>query len=115
MRSQAEVDRVLRLARLGFNACRIERQTGIPRSTIRTWLAGATPARGRTRGTPPALNELPPHAYAYLCGLYLGDGCIASYPRDVFKLRIALPANHRFVRGGDPHRHAREQDICQEA
>ena len=29
-------------------------------------------------------------AYAYLLGLYLGDGCITPLPRNVFKLRVAL-------------------------
>jgi hypothetical protein len=28
--------------------------------------------------------------YAYLLGLYLGDGCISSHPRGVFKLRVSL-------------------------
>ncbi len=28
--------------------------------------------------------------YVYLLGLYLGDGCIASHPRGVYRLRIVL-------------------------
>lgn len=32
--------------------------------------------------------------YAYLLGLYLGDGCISSHPRGVFRLRIALDARY---------------------
>jgi hypothetical protein len=31
---------------------------------------------------------LPQAPYTYLLGLYLGDGSIAAYPRDVFRLRI---------------------------
>jgi hypothetical protein len=30
------------------------------------------------------------HAYAYLLGLYLGDGSISHHPREVFRLRITL-------------------------
>ena len=33
-----------------------------------------------------------PLAYAYLLGLYLGDGCLSAHPRSVFKLRICLDA-----------------------
>jgi hypothetical protein len=28
-----------------------------------------------------------PGAYTYLLGLYLGDGCLAAHPRDVYRLR----------------------------
>jgi hypothetical protein len=31
---------------------------------------------------------LPQEPYAYLLGLYLGDGCLSPYPRDVYRLRI---------------------------
>jgi hypothetical protein len=34
-------------------------------------------------------DELP-REYAYLLGLYLGDGCISEHARDVFRLRIFL-------------------------
>jgi hypothetical protein len=98
MRTEAEVRRVEELARLGLNKCEIARRTGIPRSTIRTWLAGQTPRRnphgGSLRSTPPDLDALPPLAYAYLFGLYLGDGCISGAPRDVFHLRIALDSKY---------------------
>jgi hypothetical protein len=98
MRTEAEVRRVQALARLGHNKCEIARRTGIPRSTIRTWLSGAIPGRNErgatARSEAPDVNALPPRAYAYLCGLYLGDGCIATYPRTVFKLRIALDSRY---------------------
>jgi hypothetical protein len=31
-------------------------------------------------------------SYAYLLGIYLGDGCISDHPRSVCRLRIALDA-----------------------
>jgi hypothetical protein len=33
---------------------------------------------------------VPAHTYAYLLGLYLGDGLISAHPRGVFRLRIFL-------------------------
>jgi hypothetical protein len=35
-----------------------------------------------------------PAAYVYLLGMYLGDGCLSSHPRDVYKLRISLDARY---------------------
>ena len=32
--------------------------------------------------------------YAYLLGVYLGDGCISTHPRDVYRLRISLDAKY---------------------
>jgi hypothetical protein len=78
------------LARNGANKSEIARRTGIPRSTVRMWLRGDTP----TAPTRPALDALPGAAYAYLFGLYLGDGCLTPMPRNVFKLRIALDSRY---------------------
>ena len=49
------------------------------------------------RVPPPALNDLPAAEYAYLLGLYLGDGWISQHPRGVFRLRIALDARYQEV------------------
>ncbi|HYT27016.1 MAG TPA: transcriptional regulator [Actinomycetota bacterium] len=93
MRSAEEVALVRALAREGRNHCEIARMVGIPRTTIRDWLVGRTPDSGRARktcpvcaGTPAALPQL---SYAYLLGLYLGDGCLSAHPRGVYRLRIA--------------------------
>jgi Homeodomain-like domain len=93
VRSKEEVDLVLALAGQGLNDCEIARRTGIPRSTVRQWRAGQTPNFERTAprcavcaGRP---STLPQPAYTYLLGLYLGDGCLAAYPRGVYKLRIS--------------------------
>jgi Homeodomain-like domain len=87
---------VLDLAERGLNQCEIARETGIPRSTIRHWIRGETPKEGgplrecvRCPGPRPGFWELTHHAYAYLLGLYLGDGSIATHRRGVFRLRIA--------------------------
>jgi hypothetical protein len=99
VRSRAEVAFVLELVRAGWNDCEIARETAIPRRTIRDWRTGRTPDfdRLRTRPSPNARScavcrgdplSLPQSAYTYLLGLYLGDGCIATHPREVFRLRI---------------------------
>jgi hypothetical protein len=94
MRSADEFNEVRRLIAAGMNDCAIARLTGIPRPTVRDWRC-RPPARLRL---PAALSAcgvdhdfaaLPAAAYAYLLGLYLGDGCI-SRDRRVWKLRIVL-------------------------
>ena len=47
------------------------------------------PACGRAHD----LEGLPP-SFAYLLGMYLGDGCLSAHPRGVFKLRISLDARY---------------------
>jgi hypothetical protein len=110
MRSIEEVRRVLALVKKGLNDCEISRETGIPRGTIRDWRDGKTPRRkwprapGRTRdgghGCPTCghplhdFARLPTNDYAYLLGLYLGDGTISKAPRGVFKLRITLDSRY---------------------
>jgi hypothetical protein len=99
MRSREEVALVLELVRGGWNDCEIARETGIPRRTVRDWRRGRTPDFDRIRARYDAKRRvcvvcggdplrLPQGAYAYLLGLYLGDGCIATHPRGVFRLRI---------------------------
>jgi hypothetical protein len=99
VRSRAEATFVLELVRAGWDDCEIARETGIPRRTIRDWRTGRTPDfdRRRTRPSPNARScavcrgdplSLPQSASTYLLGLYLGDGCIATHPRGVFRLRI---------------------------
>lgn len=45
----------------------------------------------RCRGGPHSFEELP-SSYAYLLGLYLGDGSISTHARGVYKLRLYLDA-----------------------
>lgn len=96
MRTRQEVDRVMALRAEGLNACEIGRRTGIPRGTVRDWLAGRIPDFGspdNPRGSCPVCRadapRLPQAAYTYLLGLYLGDGCLSAHPRGAYKLRIS--------------------------
>jgi hypothetical protein len=106
MRSLDEVHRVRDLVEQGLNDCAIARLTQIPRSTVRDWRSSRRwsprqPIPGiSTRWAPAALCPVCrgprhnlwdlPDSYAYLLGLYLGDGCLSEAKRGVFKLRIAL-------------------------
>ncbi len=55
------------------------------------------------RSTPPDLDTLPPVPYAYLLGLYLGDGWIARMAKGTFSLRISLDRRYpRIVAGATP-------------
>jgi hypothetical protein len=92
---KAAVRDVLRSAQAGLNASAISDESGVPRSTVRDWLRGDLPASYRSppADAEPRAGDLPP-AYAYLLGLYLGDGCISAHRRGVFKLRISLDAKY---------------------
>lgn len=93
MRTAEEFDSAKRLIASGVNDCAIARMLGIPRTTVRDWRT-RPPARPRlVAGTPCGVvhdfSALPPTAYSYILGLYLGDGSIARNPR-VWRLRITL-------------------------
>ena len=80
----------------GFSLRSISMSTGINRSTLREWREhpeiGANP-RAECPRCSDSVTLPEPHAdYAYLLGLYLGDGCISragARDKEVWKLRIA--------------------------
>src|SRR5581483_8174915 len=87
-----EVARVRELDARGLNRCQIARATGVPRRTISGWLNGRVPRGRRARCIGCGASKAPfpwlvDQAYAYLLGLYLGDGYIAVNHRDVYALR----------------------------
>jgi hypothetical protein len=97
--------RGLELIKAGVNDCEIGRRLGIPRGTIRDWRVGLVAGSGgRTKewsGRRPLWGRRPTNcpvcdgqrmddeAYAYLLGIYLGDGCLSLHPKQVYRLRIA--------------------------
>jgi hypothetical protein len=99
MRTIEEVRRVQRLIEEGLNDCEISRRTGIPRGTICGWRHGNVPraveqARAGRSCTVCGhekhdFEDLPARDYAYLLGLYLGDGSIVRVGR-VYRLVIVL-------------------------
>jgi hypothetical protein len=98
MRSAAEVETVLSLVAMGKSDVDVARRTGVPRSTVRDWRVGRLPGRNgvgaRARTCPicqPGSEQLHEPEYAYLLGLYLGDGYVSKHPR-TYCLRIFLDA-----------------------
>ncbi len=90
------------LGSAGLTAGEISVHTGVPRRTIVDWLAGRVPGAASNRsevrcprclGRHVSLDALPDD-YVYLLGLYLGDGCISTHPRGVYRLRIKLDAKY---------------------
>jgi hypothetical protein len=99
MRSREELRLVRRLAEQGLVVSVIARRTGVPVTTVARWLAGRPPrfhdADAETCKVcgHPAHDSLDAQAYAYVLGLYLGDGHVASFPRTLC-LRIYLDARY---------------------
>lgn len=92
MRPDHEYDEAIRWIRWGLNDCQIARLTGIPRGTVRDWRNHPRLPRVPGPGSCPICSErsLDQPVYAYLLGLYLGDGCLSEHARGVFRLRVAL-------------------------
>ena len=104
MRSYDEYRQIMRLWDDGMNQSEIEQITGIPRTTVRdcikryksgkeleAWIHEETQAlltsklRGEVTGDYSRLLQ----AYAYVLGIYLGDGNISKV-RNVLRLRVSL-------------------------
>jgi hypothetical protein len=98
---RGDVSKVLALVAEGLNDCRISRITGIPRRTILDWRHGRVPGRASPLGRGRRANSatcfrceggpLSTQVYAYLLGLYLGDGHI-SRCRRTYRIRFTLDA-----------------------
>ena len=92
-----EVDRALSLVAEGLSDCEVSRRTGISRTTIAEWRRDGPP--GRRDATSPSScprcegRRLDAVAYAFLLGIYLGDGSIARHAR-AYKLRVVQDARY---------------------
>ncbi|MER8182489.1 transcriptional regulator [Kitasatospora sp. NPDC094015] len=90
MYDMATRERALALHRSGLTLSQVNRATGISRHALRQWTIRAAPSPGRSAECPARTPAaLPPAPYAYLLGLYLGDGCLSEGRRGVYALRIA--------------------------
>jgi hypothetical protein len=109
MHSTNTIRTALPLASQGANASEIARHLGIPRTITRDWLRGCLPRDivlalegadicGRC-GHPGHVHADLPGAHVYLLGLYLGDGGISQYRRDVYRLRINLDVMYPAIAG----------------
>lgn len=99
VRPESEYREAVELIEAGVNDCEAGRRLGIPRGTIRSWRVGLEARSGgrtaswssRRTGTCFRCDGgwFDQEAYAYLLGVYLGDGCLSFHPREVYRLRIA--------------------------
>jgi len=104
--SEADRAEVRRLAERGASGREIAAATGIPLSTVTRWR--------RSPPDPRPIAWRPAHeaSYAYLLGMYLGDGCLYANPRGGVQVRICLDTRHPTVIDDCwaamvlPHRHS---------
>jgi hypothetical protein len=95
MYPQATVNAALRLSAIGILDRENARICGVSVAAIRHWRSGrrrvpSTSVAGRRAGCPRCHGRsMDESAYAYLLGLYLGDGHIARGRRDVYVLSVA--------------------------
>ncbi|RPK66479.1 hypothetical protein EES43_05945 [Streptomyces sp. ADI96-02] len=85
-------EKALALLAQGFSQNAVSKRTGISRAALRSWCIRLEPLNHsapcpRCGDTPTTPQD--PAAYAYLLGLYLGDGWISAARRGVYFLRIA--------------------------
>jgi hypothetical protein len=91
MRAWREVETVAELVTRGLRDLEISQLTGVPRRTISDWRRNSRRLVPRVAAAPD-IEALPRREYAYLLGLYLGDGCLSEHRREVWRLRIVLDA-----------------------
>src|SRR5436190_22646011 len=98
-RPQDDVDGVLALAAEGLSQAEIARRTGVSRYTVREWVRNPPDRRNREMVCDPChlIEAMDLRGYAYLLGLYLGDGTLARMRRDVYKLRVFLDTRYRGI------------------
>lgn len=101
MRPESERASARRLSSIGKSDGAVSRITGVPRETVRDWRRrtdadGALAARD-SRCPLCSRAPLNEEAYAYLLGLYLGDGCLSLHRRGVYRLRVSLDASQPLV------------------
>jgi hypothetical protein len=92
MHPRATVDRALRLSRQGLIDREVAQLTGVSTGAVQKWRTGRrrTPEKELKHASCPRCDGAPlnERAYAYLLGLYLGDGHITRHRRGVFALSI---------------------------
>jgi hypothetical protein len=103
MRTEADVREVFRLNALGLSISAIAASTDVTTTTIKRWLRrdeeSVVGSRGRSAHRHCAqgcnlVRDAPPAPYAFLLGMYLGDGHIVHNHRGVYRLEIACCAGY---------------------
>ena len=104
MRSDDDVRRVFELWEQGVPKEAIARRTGVSHMQVRRWIGRGRDAvlnspmrRARCseqNSACPLVQDVHERRYAYLLGMYLGDGYIATEPNGVHRLRISICDDH---------------------
>jgi hypothetical protein len=94
MHPRATVDRARALSAQGLYDREVAQLTGVPLRTVRNWRTGKRRTHdggNRRKWNCPRCDRAPldETAYAYLLGLYLGDGCLIRQGKGVYLLSIA--------------------------
>lgn len=93
--SRSTYEEAMRYSMLGMNDCDISRLMGISHRTIQRWRNDGLKGRREDKSCPLCGDgSLHPPAYAYLLGMYLGDGHIIATHRGVYRLTIYLDAKY---------------------
>ncbi len=92
VRHRDEIAQVLRLSEAGLGASAVARQTGIPRSTVRTWVSGRLPQPRPDLGRSTRTYCQTTTRTSSVC--IFGDGHISPGPRAVYRLRLFLDAKY---------------------
>jgi len=108
MRDYDDYRKILELWELGFNKKQIERIAYIPRTTVRDCISRYSSLKGLEENAQRASRSTPyevlgrirnpenihtQRVYAYILGIYLGDGNITKV-RSVYRIRITLDARY---------------------
>ena len=104
VRKRAQAVAARRLSSLGTSDSHVARVLCLPRETVRDWRRGGWRRTDATAGQDPTCpvcigpyrrnvsrvsgGDFDAAAYAYLLGLYLGDGWLSRHRGSVYKLRI---------------------------
>ena len=87
--SHRQFDLVRAHAGSGASHAQIAATTGVPRSTVQRWLNRERAPRETAANLAAAWAPTPPHAYAYLLGMYLGDGHLDHPRRNTWTLKVS--------------------------
>jgi transcriptional regulator with XRE-family HTH domain len=98
MHGRSDFDNAMRLIEAGVSDADVAARTGISRRTVNRWRHQRRAPGSLRRRAPAATRWQPPNpaTYAYLFGLYLGDGYIASSSRSPF-LQVSLDQRYPAV------------------
>jgi hypothetical protein len=90
---EATVEAALALGANGLSDYAVAEILSIPRATIQNWRTSGAPTKRGAGLEEPLERPLEHRAYAYLFGIYLGDGCVSGHRR-TFGLQVTLDADY---------------------